>query len=508
MAIVAVAGVVTVVAGGVMPAVAEAATATKVSCSTPALVSAVSGAASGATLSLAKGCTYVLTAALPAVAQDLTIDGNGATLQRSTAAGTAVFTILTITADTVVLNQLNFKNGNGAITVDNIAQLSVTGGVFSGNTAANGAAINNTGATIVQVTGASFIDNTATDAGGAIFIYTAFADQFTDCSFQGNTAAGVGGAMYDWATTGTDISGSTFRGNAAPSGGALYLDDEGPYITESVIGGNSATGDGGGIFNSEEGEPVTITGSTITGNSAGGVGGGLDEESAGYLSSMTDTIVKNNTAVDGGGINDGEGADARDTGDTISGNRASGNGGGINAIDSYVTLSGTTLSGNHANGDGGGFNVASGSKDVEFADASFTDSTISGNHAGARGGGLYNQGPVKASDTQITGNRAVGGGGGIYDYGAYAAVTLTNSSPTDNKPDNCEPLGSIPGCPCCPPLGLPSVPQPGRAASNAGAADPLEPVQAALSRREEAGRKIGAGQTQQNEASKAVAWSG
>src|ERR1700728_1286912 len=97
MAVMAAAGAAAVLAGGGMPAAARAAKGTPGAGSTPGLVSAVSGAASGATLSLAKGCTYVLTAALPTVAQDLTINGNEATLKRSTAVGTAAFTILTIT---------------------------------------------------------------------------------------------------------------------------------------------------------------------------------------------------------------------------------------------------------------------------------------------------------------------------------------------------------------------------------------------------------------------------
>jgi hypothetical protein len=77
---------------------------------------------------------------------------------------------------------------------------------------------------------------------------------------------------------------------------------------------------------------------------------------------------------------------------------------------------------------------------------SFADSTISGNRAGARGGGVDNQGPLDASGTRITGNRAAGGGGGIYDDGPEATATLTGSSPAGNKPDNCEPPGSITGC--------------------------------------------------------------
>ncbi len=68
------------------------------------------------------------------------------------------------------------------------------------------------------------------------------------------------------------------------------------------------------------------------------------------------------------------------------------------------------------------------------------------NSADGRGGGVYNQGSLAASRTQIIGNRAVGGGGGIYDDGTQATVTLTDSLPADNEPDNCEPLSSITGC--------------------------------------------------------------
>lgn len=356
MAVMAAAGAAAVLAGGVMPAAAAA--VTEVPCSTPALVSAVSGAASGTTLSLAEGCTYVLTSAPPAVAKDLTIDGNGATLYRSTAAGTAAFTILTITAGTVTLNRLSFTNGNGAITVNNLAKLIVTGGVFSGNTAANGGAINNTAGTVVQVTGASFINNTATGDGGAMYVFTALGDQITDCSFLRNTAAGSGGAYWEW-SNGTLISGSTFGGNKATTGGALYLDDQGSLITATVVHGNAATRDGGGI--NSRGAGVLFAGAILLHRPAGGIDNSTDS--------------------------------AR-----------------------------------------------------EYPSMSFTGNTISRNSAGGRGGGVYNQGSLDATRTQIIGNRAASGGGGIYDDGAEAKVTLTDSPPAGNEPDNCEPLNSITDC--------------------------------------------------------------
>ncbi|MGD0244612.1 MAG: hypothetical protein ABSB59_30395 [Streptosporangiaceae bacterium] len=381
----------------------------------------------------------MLTAALPAVAQDLTINGNGATLHRGTAVGTPAFTILTITAGTVTLNRLSFTNGHGAITVDDQATLIVTGGVFRGNTAADGGAINNAAATVVQVTGASFIDNTATRDGGAMYVFTALGNQITDCTFRGNTAAGSGGAYWEW-SNGTSISQSTFEGNKAATGGALYLDDQGSVITATGVRGNDATGDGGGIVDGPGGAPVPILGSTIAGNHAGGAGGGLDEESSGLLGQVTNTIIAGNSAADGGGIIDGGGVSIDYAGDTIAGNRASGDGGGINASSS-VLFAGPVLFHRHAGGIHYGRDLA-----PDYPSVSFNDSTISGNSAGGRGGGIHNQGSFSASRTRITGNRAAHGGGGIYDDGAGATVALTKSLLAGNKPDNCEPLKSITGC--------------------------------------------------------------
>jgi Chlamydia polymorphic membrane protein (Chlamydia_PMP) repeat len=128
------------------------------------------------------------------------------------------------------------------------------------------------------------------------------------------------------------------------------------------------------------------------------------------------------------------------TGDTIAGNRASGDGGGINSRDG-VLFTRAILFHRLAGGI-----IKSTESAQDFPSVSFTDSTILGNSAGGRGGGVYNQGSLDASRTRIIGNRAVGGGGGIYDDGAGATVSLTDSFPVGNKPDNCEPLNTIAGC--------------------------------------------------------------
>jgi predicted outer membrane repeat protein len=299
-------------AAGLAPA--QAAAPVRVPCDPAALAAAVAGAASGATLELAHRCDYILTAALPTITGDLTINGREATLERSASPGTPAFAILSVNGAgdseiTATISRLNFRNGNSAIYVTGLGSIAVTGGTFTANTAPSGGAID--------------IDNT---------------------------------------------------GNAAAFGGAIFTSqDAGEDLTGLVVHGNSATGDGGGIYGDGDG----IEDSKITGNHADGNGGGVYEnpsDGGGGPPGISGTFIEENTAANGGGI-------------------------------------------------------------YEDAGLTLTDSTISRNHATADGGGIDNLGVLNAGSTQITGNRAAAGGG-IYDDGPDAS----------NKPDNCEPTGTITGC--------------------------------------------------------------
>ena len=84
-----------------------------VPCNTKALTSALSGASNGEKLQLAFGCTYLLTAPLPAIDTSLTIVGLGATLDRSEAPRTPPFTILAVDGGDVTFVEVNFRNGIG-----------------------------------------------------------------------------------------------------------------------------------------------------------------------------------------------------------------------------------------------------------------------------------------------------------------------------------------------------------------------------------------------------------
>jgi Chlamydia polymorphic membrane protein (Chlamydia_PMP) repeat len=85
----------------------------------------------------------------------------------------------------------------------------------------------------------------------------------TGSSFTGNTATGDGGAIYDLAIIG-EMDDSTFSQNKATDGGALWFDVDGAGILgDDVIGG------------------VNPTDTKIYQNIAGGSGGGLDTDRTG-----------------------------------------------------------------------------------------------------------------------------------------------------------------------------------------------------------------------------------
>lgn len=63
--------------------------------------------------------------------------------------------------------------------------------------------------------------------------------------------------------------------------------------------------------------------------------------------------------------------------------------------------------------------------------------------SGGLGGGISSLGTTTISGSSIRFNRGSGGGGIAT---GNTNVTLQNSTVTSNTPDNCNPLGTIPGC--------------------------------------------------------------
>jgi predicted outer membrane repeat protein len=221
-------------------------------CDAATLVSTFSTAASSAandTITLKAGCTYTIAAGFssgtnPATVNPetafrvlasgkgtLTIIGNGARIERSSASGTDAFRFFEVSSGgTLILENLTLANGS----------------------ASNGGAIFNDGGTVT----------------------------LRNVTVTGNTAEGVGGGVAS-ATSGTTagtltIINSTLSSNSATeSGGAVYSDGQ-MRAVNSTFSGNSATLDGGGIFHTANGaNRLTLVQSTLAANSAGRNGGNL-----------------------------------------------------------------------------------------------------------------------------------------------------------------------------------------------------------------------------------------
>ena len=124
------------------------------------------------TISLTQNIT--LSAALPPISGDLTLDGNGHTIS-----GDSRFRIFDIEAGKVTIKHMTLVNGRntsehpdgygGAIRLQNSAWLTASLVTFRGNKARFGGAISAVDNSILQVYNSRFFDNSAASKGGAIW---------------------------------------------------------------------------------------------------------------------------------------------------------------------------------------------------------------------------------------------------------------------------------------------------------------------------------------------------
>jgi predicted outer membrane repeat protein len=255
-------------------------------------------------------CTITLASALPTVTEDLTINGNNATISGVT--GIRVFDLADVT---VTISNLSIVNGNvaglgGAINMSDAVStagttLTLTNVFFSNNHADYGGAIYEPRGTLTIVN-CNFSGNSAGISGGAILEERSGSILVVaDSLFSGNTAVDDGGALG--LVSVAFISGSTFSGNFAAFGGAIskvVLGDL--HLTNTVFENNAATGQttatGGALYIYQNVGTATLTNVTISGNSSTDSGGGI-HANLGTLN-INNTTITNNTADfdnDGGG---------------------------------------------------------------------------------------------------------------------------------------------------------------------------------------------------------------
>jgi hypothetical protein len=230
-------------------------------------------------ITLAAG-TYTLTAedssnndsAFPTITTPITINGNGATIERDASAPEFRFFRVT-SGGTLTLNDLTLTGGlitnssGGAIYSSSGATVRLNRTTLSGNTS------------VTSDAGGLY-----NDGGTAILI---------DSTVSGNTARRSGGLSNQSGQM--TIINSMISGNTAEYGGGLFMQGGPAQLTiiNSVISGNTATVFQGGGMTLNSGT-ATIINSTIAGNTASD-GGGIYRNSSAVLN-LTNSIVWGNSS--------------------------------------------------------------------------------------------------------------------------------------------------------------------------------------------------------------------
>lgn len=150
-------------------------------------------------------------------------------------------------------------SSNAAKTYGGGAIIKNAGGSFSGGKIKNNSAVINGGGLqldgTVSFSNASVSENTASEKGGGIAVSSGGGIQMNKSSVSGNTAKVSGGGIYIDGTC--KANGSSFTGNqSSGDGGAVYVGG-GTFTTFQAnqavtIQGNSASGNGSGIYNNHE----------------------------------------------------------------------------------------------------------------------------------------------------------------------------------------------------------------------------------------------------------------
>ncbi|MGQ0619384.1 MAG: choice-of-anchor Q domain-containing protein [Panacagrimonas sp.] len=336
-------------------------------------------AGSGAdTITLPAFSTRTLTSALPDVTSTITIEGNNATVKRSSTA--PAFRMFTVTdSGDLSLNRISLSGG-----------LAVAGGgIFSEG--------------ILKLTRSTVSGNTAEFSSGGIFNFGGTAD-LIDSTVSGNQVTdninGVAGGLLNYGGS-LSLTRSTVSGNRALTAGGVLVLGGTLTLSDSTVSGNTGTTTFGGLLSSYS--VALLTNSTVSGNSGGVAGGGIGV--AGGFVELTDSTVSGNSAGVAGGVLVLNG-DAIVSRSLISGNLSDGNNPpefvlGDNPVDpGSVTVGDHNLFG--FNGDPGvsGFTV----------DALSTDIVPSGPVAGILAPLADNGGPTR-SHLLVAGSPAIDAAG-------------------------------------------------------------------------------------------------
>jgi len=414
-------------------------------------------ASGGGTISLAANGTYTVTVpvdwwygpnAFPAISSIITIQGNGATIQRSTASGTPNFRfffvssgVSTLPPGNLILNNLTLTGGLAQGGSSGPAQWS------GGGAAGLGGAIFNQGA--LTLTTVTFNQNTArggngshapgggTSGGGGL---GANSLGIPPTVGDDNGLSGTGGGGFKdsgvWLSSNYDGNGGTFTGTEGGAGDSPSSNGVGGT---SPFGGNGAaatavgSGGGGGF----------LAGASATGNkcpsspSVAGPGGGNGSCTNGHAYTGHN-FSSGGGAFGGGGAGGQSSAGAGGVGGGGGGSYEYGGNGGFGGGGGG---SGGGLGAGGQGGFGGGGGAGAGASGWGAESGGYGE-TASGGGGGGFGGAIFNhQGTLTVNSSNFVSNTAHGGtgngggsGGAIFNLNG--TVSLNAMDYTGNSATN------------------------------------------------------------------------
>lgn len=268
-----------------------------------------------------------------------------------------------------------------------------------------------------------------------------------DSVVKHNSATDSGGGIsVEFGTL--DIVDSIVRDNTSMLGGGIDVGSGADPVTlrgTSVVTGNHASGDGGGIAVAHFGRLLLLDRSSVDHNTADQYGGGVSCGDCDDAALFDDAEVHHNTAgLGGGGLNSG-GLGTTHVGDRSSIHENSAPvGGGVRLIGNGVALSGTSSIRLNTSTEAGGGVYLDVSGSVQLTEHSSIDHNATAGNGGGVAIGAFGFVDV-ADDAIITANSASQGGGTYIEV--RGRVTLSgNGAITGNLPDDCSPPDSVAGC--------------------------------------------------------------
>ena len=237
----------------------------------------------------------VLSASLPAITSNITIEGNGYSVS-----GDGKYRILGVRSGNLTINELRLADGyaedvGGALASLEAAKVTINNSVIEGSWAEEGGAIWHVGPIVVHN---STVINNRAEIGGAVrnrgsvltITNSHFANNRAGCASKRDSCdshfgeySGNGGAIYSRASSDILIYNSTFSSNTAPGdGGAIFAYDN-LTIVNSTFVGNRADTAGGIIMNAGLSPAIRLSNNIIAGNAGG--------DCVGFKYGMSDNFI-------------------------------------------------------------------------------------------------------------------------------------------------------------------------------------------------------------------------